>query len=244
MLSKKNISVFIVLSYLILTYSTPLIFTGKNYLFLTDEDGLFETAGALMYLLASLLFVYLYFKSKSGNDFIFFRTKRNLFYLLLGLLFFICFGEEISWGQRIFNIDTPEVIAAINGQNEINVHNLFFFDRFGKQGIEIWWSASRLLAIFWFLYCVLIPILHNNFKKISNFFTTLNLPIVPIWIGSLFVLNYIFLKFVEKNLNHLYLIDIALFQEANIEIGEANTGFLFFIVALTFYFNFAKESQS
>ena len=237
MLSKKNISAVIVFSYLILTYSFPLIFTGKEHLFLTDEDGLFETAGALMYLLASILFICLYFISKSGNDFIFFKTKKNLFYLLLGLLFFICFGEEISWGQRIFNIATPEAIARINVQNEINVHNIFFLDRFGKQGREIWLTSSRLLAIFWFLYCILIPILQNNFKKLSIFFAKLNLPIVPIWIGSLFILNYIFSKLYEKIPDHLYVLDI-------IEIKEANTGSLFLACALYFYFAFAKESQS
>ena len=126
-LSPKNISVFIFLNYLILTYSIPLIFTGKEHLFLTDEDGLFETAGALMYLFASILFSYLYFKSKSGNDFFFFKTNRNLFYLLLGFLFFICFGEEISWGQRIFNIETPELLKAINMQKEINIQDFYTF---------------------------------------------------------------------------------------------------------------------
>jgi len=237
MLCQKNISAVIIFSYLILTYSIPLIFTGKEHLFLTDEDGLFETSGALMYFLASILFIYLYFKSKFGNDFFFFKTKRNLFYLLLGFLFFICFGEEISWGQRIFNIDTPELIAKINVQKEINVHNLFFLQRSGKEGAEVWYTTSRLMAIFWFLYCILIPILQNNFKKLSNFFATLNLPIVPIWIGSLFALNYIFSKLLEKIPDHLYILEIA-------EIKEANVGLLFFIVALSFCFDFAKKSQS
>ena len=32
-------------------------------------------------------------------------------------------GEEISWGQWIFHWQTPEEWAAINGQNETNLHN-------------------------------------------------------------------------------------------------------------------------
>jgi hypothetical protein len=34
-------------------------------------------------------------------------------------------GEELSWGQRLFNVTTPETVAAANRQHELNVHNLF-----------------------------------------------------------------------------------------------------------------------
>ena len=33
-------------------------------------------------------------------------------------------GEEISWGQRIFEVDTPEVLVDSNKQDELNLHNL------------------------------------------------------------------------------------------------------------------------
>jgi hypothetical protein len=33
-------------------------------------------------------------------------------------------GEEISWGQRLFAIATPEHLEAVNTQGEINVHNV------------------------------------------------------------------------------------------------------------------------
>ena len=33
-------------------------------------------------------------------------------------------GEEISWGQRLFGIGTPRELASINGQGELNVHNV------------------------------------------------------------------------------------------------------------------------
>jgi len=34
-------------------------------------------------------------------------------------------GEEMSWGQRIFNFQTPDFIARANRQSEFNLHNLF-----------------------------------------------------------------------------------------------------------------------
>lgn len=33
-------------------------------------------------------------------------------------------GEEISWGQRIFDIETPDTLKEINNQNETTIHNV------------------------------------------------------------------------------------------------------------------------
>lgn len=56
------------------------------------------------------------------------KIKKNTMIALIFL--FVCFislGEEISWGQRIFNIQTPKVIADANRQSELNFHNLYIF---------------------------------------------------------------------------------------------------------------------
>ena len=37
---------------------------------------------------------------------------------------FVVLGEEVSWGQRLFGIETPEDFEAINNQGEINLHNV------------------------------------------------------------------------------------------------------------------------
>jgi hypothetical protein len=36
-------------------------------------------------------------------------------------------GEEISWGQRVLGLETPETLAEANHQNEINIHNITAF---------------------------------------------------------------------------------------------------------------------
>ncbi len=33
-------------------------------------------------------------------------------------------GEEISWGQRIFGLATPDFLIGLNSQDELNVHNI------------------------------------------------------------------------------------------------------------------------
>ena len=43
---------------------------------------------------------------------------------LLGLVFFFGAGEEISWGQRIFHIQSSEFFQHNNAQGETNLHNL------------------------------------------------------------------------------------------------------------------------
>lgn len=46
------------------------------------------------------------------------RTFRRLCLLLFAA------GEEISWGQRLFEIGTPPELASINSQGELNVHDV------------------------------------------------------------------------------------------------------------------------
>ena len=47
---------------------------------------------------------------------------------LLGLMFLFGAGEEISWGQRIFNIESTEFFVQNNAQGETNFHNLVVND--------------------------------------------------------------------------------------------------------------------
>lgn len=42
--------------------------------------------------------------------------------LAIGCLFIM--GEELSWGQRLFGLDTPAPLAEVNRRGEINVHNV------------------------------------------------------------------------------------------------------------------------
>gem|GEM_PF-1073747 len=72
---------------------------------------------ALMFVFTSIFYVNRVRFPKSN--------KKKLFYILLvgsGILF-LMFGEEISWGQRIFGWESTGVFAAYNYQKETNLHN-------------------------------------------------------------------------------------------------------------------------
>lgn len=43
---------------------------------------------------------------------------------LLAILCLLAAGEEISWGQRLLGLETPETLKSLNYQQELNVHNL------------------------------------------------------------------------------------------------------------------------
>lgn len=43
--------------------------------------------------------------------------------VFIALMFFVIAMEEISWGQRIFDVESSEFFLEHNMQNEINLHN-------------------------------------------------------------------------------------------------------------------------
>jgi len=86
---------------------------------LGEEDNLVEwvSFGALFLGLAMILIIFLRgLISLKNNPLIY------LSLLLFAFLLFIMGMEEISWGQRIFGLQTPENFNG-NSQNELNLHN-------------------------------------------------------------------------------------------------------------------------
>jgi hypothetical protein len=49
---------------------------------------------------------------------------QALAYGLLCVASVVAAGEEISWGQRLFGVETPESVREANQQGELNIHNL------------------------------------------------------------------------------------------------------------------------
>lgn len=61
------------------------------------------------------------------------------------LLMLLCLGEEISWGQRIIGIVTPDFVAQVNTQNEINLHNIGSVDQL-LGGTYRWMSIYLIMT--------------------------------------------------------------------------------------------------
>lgn len=89
------------------------------YLHVLREDGPAEWATAIMAWLAGLLALYHTLRT--------WQTTRtiNWFALVFGVACLLIGFEEISWGQRLFGIETPTGIARYNTKDETNLHNMF-----------------------------------------------------------------------------------------------------------------------
>lgn len=57
------------------------------------------------------------------------RIGLALAFGALALCCALAAGEEISWGQRIFGLDTPGELERVNRQRELNVHNVESIER-------------------------------------------------------------------------------------------------------------------
>ncbi len=235
----KTNQYFIFILLLILIMYIPLFaFKFKTVFALTEEDHFYENFQAITFLLTSFLMLFLYIKSKSTGEKYVFNFNRNIYFLLLALFFFICFGEEISWGQRIFGIETPMAMSAVNSQDETNIHNLWFFESYDKRevvktGLSLWVSSARLFALIWLIYCFLIPLSDHLFSFFRRIYQKLHFPVVPLWLGSLFVIAHLLSKLAER----LWMYSQ---EQPVIEIKEATFSFLYLIVGIVFvtmYFN-------
>ena len=110
----------------------------KRYQRLVEEGSLVEWLSFLFLLLASFMFFISakkYIKKSSGRFLLF----------ISGLTFFFAM-EEMSWGQMIFNWQSPHFLAEINLQKETNFHNLIFIHGIRENLISnfIFFSLSLL----------------------------------------------------------------------------------------------------
>lgn len=216
---KRHIIIFV--SFLIGLGSFSLAFLPENRLLgLLWEDGPVESAGALFFLFAGVMFLCCYSKSKgNGNQLGRIRTNRNVFFLFLGLLFVIAFSEEISWGQRIFQWKA-EGFFQRNVQQETNVHNIDIFT-------NNLFSIYRLFILFWILYCLVLPLLHKYFPTLKKQLDKLNLPIPPLWVGGILAANLVMRKLFDSY-GVIHSIGVRnKFQE----LVETNYAFCFFMLA-------------
>lgn len=105
------------------------------------EDGVIEGGTALFFLIASVGSAALAWKSPT--------RMRRLFCGVLAFGFFMCMGEEMSWGQHLFGWKAPEAVSKVNVQAETNLHNLsgYFADHVFIAGTFLYGGVVPFLAV-------------------------------------------------------------------------------------------------
>ncbi len=121
-----------------------------------------------------------------------FVRDRRLLVAFLSLAALACFyiaGEEHSWGQHFFHWNTPDYWAALNRQQETNLHNVNdLFDKKPRLLLEIGTLAGGLLIP---LAAIFLPWVRRN--RWSLFLPASAM--VPVALGVLLFKSF---HFIEK----------------------------------------------
>jgi len=91
---------------------------------------------------------------------------------MYGVVLFFGMGEEISWGQRIFGIETPEFLAEANLQKETNFHNLVI----GGTSINRL-VFGKILAVGLVGFLILVPVAYRRSPGMRNLCDRLAIPV-------------------------------------------------------------------
>jgi len=170
------------------------------------EDGIAEWLTVAGLLLGSLVcfsrFVKLFRKKSAWFLFVTF---------LLGLFLFFAAGEEISWGQRIFGIKTPEYFQEHNAQHETNLHNLVVG---GVKLNKLIFSVILvgLLAIF----MIIIPVVYQKNSAVQKFLDGSGVPVPRPYQVLAFILVFVLTSLIKHG--------------KNAELLECGGALLFFLI--------------
>lgn len=191
---------------------------------LLRENGIYESFGAFVCLLGSIIFFLAYIKFPWRNNFGFFVTKRNVFFLLLAIFLLFIVGEEISWGQGLFGFQAPDFMSYLNFQNELNIHNLKIIQE-SNNALAI--KACRLLLA----YLMLLPIALKAFPAFEIVFKATGIPVPSFRISLLTALTY----FMDVTLMGHEVIGNVSHDNLH-EAFETNLEIVLFVFAIECYF--------
>jgi hypothetical protein len=173
-----------------------------------QEDGLVENLTALSLLAASVVSFYRVYEYRNSKKKLWIFTA-----VMLGILFFFAAGEEISWGQRIFNIQSGEYFLEHNKQGETNLHNLVV----GGEDLNIL-IFSRLMFVVLIFYLVFARLLAWKVKWFRNLVNMFRVPLPRV--------QHIVVMLIVT----LMIVSIHRVKES--ELHELSFAFIFFLIFL------------
>ncbi len=154
---------------------------ASRYEIFVQEDGIAEWLTVAGLLMGSIVCFYRLARL---------RHKKSKWFLFvtfcMGLFLFFAAGEEISWGQRIFGIKTPEYFKQHNAQQETNLHNLVV------DGVKInKLIFSAILSIGLAIFLVVVPFIYRRNKSVQKFLDSSAIPIPQLYQVIAFILVFV-----------------------------------------------------
>lgn len=223
-------SLFFIVLLIILSYSIYFL-NEKTVLLLTSEDNLIEGGSSIFLFLSSILF--------------FIASRKNIFMILLSLVFLFGAGEEISWGQRIFGFEPPAKLKEQNVQSEFNIHNLPVFNgteykgqHIKKVGLARLTEMNFMYRLFILSFGIALPIITYHVGFFKKLVRKLKIPVPPVSMGLFFIITWVLCKLILIILPKGF--DQEYYNGVN-EIWEFLTAFIIFNFGIYFYTNRKEE---
>ncbi len=153
------------------------LFTSTQLSMIHGEDGVMEYMSAFFFLCCAALSAILAFKSAG-------QYARVAVYGIFAFVFFVMVGEEISWGQRIFNLEPTGIFESVNVQGEINLHNSFGY------------FADHLFIAAILMYGFLLPLLVHFNLFARKLFDFVGIPIASLGLAIGFLIASMFQRWI------------------------------------------------
>lgn len=161
-------------SLLLVVYAIAIYFANTDVTYfeaaIANEDGFAEYGTALMLFCISLLSISRLIKIGGSKPFLW-----KLGIAAMALIFLFGAGEEISWGQRIFGIESSDYFLENNAQKETNLHNMVV----GETKINKLIFSQILTAVL-VVYLLIVPVLYRKTTWLKSLAEKFAVPI-PRW---------------------------------------------------------------
>jgi uncharacterized BrkB/YihY/UPF0761 family membrane protein len=203
----EKFTIFLVILILLTGY---ILFYTDIYKFeaYVQEDGIVEWLTVVGLMAGCFICLYRFVKLYRYRNWWFLTVV-----MLLAMMLFFVAGEEISWGQRIFGIKSPEFFVEENSQHEMNFHNLIIH---GVKINKLIFSFGLIVALSFYL--VVMQLLYYKYDKIKKLIDSSGVPIPRLYQIISFILLFVFTS--------------LLHHEKNSELLECGAAMLFFLIIL------------
>jgi len=144
------------------------------YYYINKEDKLVEWLTFACLVIAGILSLIKAYQAKKVG------SRYFWFYLLFGIAFIVLGFEEISWGQRVFQLESSEFFMTNSDQQEINAHNI----------INKWFNVrtKHVAAFVLFTFGVGLPLLALH-PKMKLLFERMYIVVPPLFLAFGFALG-------------------------------------------------------
>jgi hypothetical protein len=158
------------------------------YHLLIDEDHVIEWLQFVAILAAAGIFALAAWRVRKAG-----RRGLTILFVLVAAGAFVVAGEEISWGQRILGLETPEALKDINHQGEANIHNIMSVQRVFNLGELLVGLYGFAVPLIWATHAVRDRLRLDRLRLDRLRLDPLLIP--PLCLGVLFFLPFAYRAF-------------------------------------------------